>query len=877
MKNSCYAILLLLLAMRAGAQRVNLVIPSGHAGNIDGIAATSHGRYIASISYKTAIVWEMATKKKIHELSLNISLTSSETTSLGITDKLDKLIAVTNSGLFCYDIQTGKELFTIGSSVAGAAFNNDGSRVYAVDYGSLFIYDAATGSEIKVIRDVVDNTGSKFKFFELGGNRLLLLYSYGWTIVNTESNEVSIRNIFSDVYSEKMSKYDYSKKTNLIAGIRGENIIFFDPAKSSIVKTMKMSNEPDGLCMSENGDLVVFRQDYKAKLFKTEVINTGNMSIVKTASLPASEVPEEIFYGTFCIPLPGTGKIVYNNDRQLYSFDVRQGDVSKLFENKVADFKAFYMYANLSDRLLKDNSLEFSTEDNGIRTMNMETLRPDTYTPASAYVVYSPDGKLAAGIDKKITITNRLTGKFVKTLLLPTDVEEKAARFFFNSDGTRLIYTQWQKGLLNSILLSTGVVSKLISFGSSFYEDAVSFDGKYFACTIGTPINDLKVYNLQTGQLVLSKKGCNPNKETTCFNGLNFLSDSYFLFTSRNGNQVTIFKADEPTYQSAFELKDVTSVTVLGSDIRNDIIAITDDGYALKLINKQGKFIREFRPQKNSSFLKATFSKDDQLMFTPTSEKGVQVWHTETGELLGTYYFIVKTNEYIFVSPEGLFDGSVEGMKELYFVKNNKPILLVKLYERFYTPDLLRRKVAGENFLPPDVSNLYDAPTVSIAYASLQRNLTVGDDVPAFKNTTGAADITVSARAPGDKVDEIRLFHNGKVVNLATRGLFVTDNDGSESKKYTINLLPGNNSFRAIALNSQRTESDADEIVVTYTANGNQPAPQPVPNNNNVATISPVDKTATMYLMVVGINAYTHKINPLTYALPDATAFKEEI
>jgi uncharacterized caspase-like protein len=43
------------------------------------------------------------------------------------------------------------------------------------------------------------------------------------------------------------------------------------------------------------------------------------------------------------------------------------------------------------------------------------------------------------------------------------------------------------------------------------------------------------------------------------------------------------------------------------------------------------------------------------------------------------------------------------------------------------------------------------------------------------------------------------------------------------------------------------------------------------------ATISPVDKMATMYLMVVGINAYTNKINPLTYALPDATSFKEEI
>ena len=35
-------------------------------------------------------------------------------------------------------------------------------------------------------------------------------------------------------------------------------------------------------------------------------------------------------------------------------------------------------------------------------------------------------------------------------------------------------------------------------------------------------------------------------------------------------------------------------------------------------------------------------------------------------------------------------------------------------------------------------------------------------------------------------------------------------------QKYTINLLPGANSFRAIALNSQRAESEADEILVNY-------------------------------------------------------------
>ncbi|MEO6978179.1 MAG: caspase family protein, partial [Mucilaginibacter sp.] len=120
------------------------------------------------------------------------------------------------------------------------------------------------------------------------------------------------------------------------------------------------------------------------------------------------------------------------------------------------------------------------------------------------------------------------------------------------------------------------------------------------------------------------------------------------------------------------------------------------------------------------------------------------------------------------------------------------------------------------------------------------------------------------------------LFHNGKIINLATRGLFVTDNTtGTDSKKYTLNLLPGANSIRAVALNSQRTESQPDEIIVRYeggTAQPNIPA-RPAGTNTFIAGI---DKDATVHLIVVGINQYKNPKMSLNYALADATAFKNE-
>ena len=115
----------------------------------------------------------------------------------------------------------------------------------------------------------------------------------------------------------------------------------------------------------------------------------------------------------------------------------------------------------------------------------------------------------------------------------------------------------------------------------------------------------------------------------------------------------------------------------------------------------------------------------------------------------------------------------------------------------------------------------------------------------------------------------------GKIVNLATRGLFISDETtGKETKKYTINLLAGQNTFRAVALNTQRTESKADQISVSYQASGQNNTP--VVNVNGVP-IDAVDKNATMHLIVVGINKYQNEKMSLNYALADATAFKDEI
>ncbi|HRO85397.1 MAG TPA: caspase family protein [Niabella sp.] len=864
------------------AQRVSLTVPSGHAKNIEQIAVSPNGKYIASTSQKTVIIWDVANNKKIHEINLEISLAAVEIRSVSITDKLDKVVVSSNDGLYCYNIQTGKKLFKDGGVTAGAALSKDGEVVYAVDFGGLQMYDAESGQKIKRIDDFANNSAGNCKFYELGNNRLLVLYFFGWSIVNTATGNIELKKFFKDIYAEKLSAYDYDKASNTIVGLRDDQYVVLDVPTANLLKTKKPLYYPLGLCAMGNSQLLAFSHDYKTKSYKIELMQLPSLTVSKTISQPDSEVPETIFYGTKPIVVSGTQKVFYNNNNELFTVNASTGVYEKKFTNRIADFKPFFYHKNLTQRLLADNTLRFATEDNGIRQFDFESYKPIGYVQAMKRIILSADGKLMASIDKKITILNGITGGVVKTIPLPATIDPEIEFFFFNYNNSKLVYTEKLKGVLHVLDIATGVSTKLATLGTLLMQESSSFDGKYFATiTSKNNINFLTVYNLESKAIVLNKRLCDPYKDADCPSDISFLNDSYYIITTSLKEAVNIYKADDAAYSSTFNVEHYNQFSVLGGDIKNNIIAIGEVGqfqvgtHNIKLITKEGKLIKTFKSEKNNDFLKVTFSKDGKLMFTPTTQKGVQVWNVATGELLGTYYFVEKTKEYVFISPEGLFDGSPEGMKELYFVRNNKPIPLDKLFEKFYTPELLRRKVNGEKFAPPSINGLFDVPIVAIKYAEVNRNLEVEDDKPTYSNTSGIAEITVNATAPEDKVDEIRLFHNGKAVNLATRGLFVTDADGTDTKKYTINLLPGANNFRAIALNSQRTESEPDEILVNYQS-GNAPAPKPGGNTNGTV-IDAVDKNATMHLVVVGVNAYKGKINPLGYAVPDATAFKEEI
>ena len=274
----------------------------------------------------------------------------------------------------------------------------------------------------------------------------------------------------------------------------------------------------------------------------------------------------------------------------------------------------------------------------------------------------------------------------------------------------------------------------------------------------------------------------------------------------------------------------------------------------------------------NTLFLKGHQGKVTQLRWLPngilvssSADNTIRFWDTKKGVELAKLILFQETNNWVVVTPQGQFDASESAMKKLYYVQGGETIALESLYEKFYTPNLLARLMQGDALPAPDVdvTQLAPPPKVKMTF-DVARNLVVSNAVPILEWKNETITIKVNAECAESTIDEIRLYLNDKLLGNTDRNLEVVDADQKTlSKSFTIKLAPGINSFKAIALNKQRTESQPDETDVNY-----------IPANN---TPAPATDDVKLHLVVIGVNDYKNPKYNLNYAKADAISIKEEL
>ena len=262
-----------------------------------------------------------------------------------------------------------------------------------------------------------------------------------------------------------------------------------------------------------------------------------------------------------------------------------------------------------------------------------------------------------------------------------------------------------------------------------------------------------------------------------------------------------------------------------------------------------------------SGLININFSKNGRYIFIAGRDGVIKLWDMQTNQFAATLYSFAKTNDWAVITPDGHFDATKTAQENMFFVKGETTIALTALFEQFYTPNLLPRILEGENFvpLPVNIVTVKDAPKVKITAEDIKRNLMVEDDAAIFNTTKEQVTIKVQADCPKDGVTEIRLFQNGKLVET-TRNLLVEDENKSDKslvKTFIVTLSAGDNRFKTIAFNTERTESKPAELTVSYKPEIN---------------IQPIVTATTLHLIVVGVNTYKNPKYSLNYALADASS-----
>jgi WD40 repeat protein len=238
-----------------------------------------------------------------------------------------------------------------------------------------------------------------------------------------------------------------------------------------------------------------------------------------------------------------------------------------------------------------------------------------------------------------------------------------------------------------------------------------------------------------------------------------------------------------------------------------------------------------------------SFSENGKRLFAGAVDGSVRILATADGaESARLIRF--DDDAWISIIPEGYFAASQDGDRWVNVRVGDRVYGIDQFYDVFYRPDIVERRLAGQSIAPLIRATLGDAlrqppPAVRIEVAAS----------PDAKTGAQAA-LRLHASDSGGGIGELRLLHNGKLVELLHRRPAASA--AEFSAQVDLELVAGGNDFTVVGLNGPGTLSS-------------RPASQSVD-----AVGTPAATHA--FVLAVGIDHF-HKdgITPLRFAVKDAS------
>ena len=330
-----------------------------------------------------------------------------------------------------------------------------------------------------------------------------------------------------------------------------------------------------------------------------------------------------------------------------------------------------------------------------------------------------------------------------------------------------------------------------------------------------------------------------------------FSADGKTLAGSSAGNTIKLWEVD--TGRELLTLNGHSGwVTSVAFSVDGKMLASGSDDKTIKLWEvATGRELRTLSVHFHS-VESVVFSSDGKFLVSGSSDGTIKLWRADGSELMANLIGIGQ-QDWLVVTPDGLFDGSPSAWNQIIWRFNNNTFDYAPVeafFGDFYYPGLLADIFAGKRPKAPS-----DIAQKDRRQPQLKLTLNGGQAVAASVAHNVTVKIEV-AQAPAGAQD-VRLFRNGSLVKV-WRG-DVLGGKSSVTLTATIPIVAGENTLTAYTFNRDNIKSADATVIVTGAES--------------------LRRRGTAYVIAVGVNEYA--ANPffrnLKYAVADAAEFASEV
>lgn len=818
---------------------LELMIQSGHTSFTTDICFSNSGAQLLSSSYDGTIrLWDVKNGKllrvyKDHTKPVtSISFTADDKFIIsGSKDSTVKIIE-TISGEVIFNKKMNNEIWAVDCSANGRYFAFSGNDP------NVYLFDIKTKKQIKVLSrhthkvcKIIFSPDSKTIATAGNDGYILLWEAASGTVLKTHfENQLVIdaldfspkgsQIVFSSSLSKKTGVWNYEKDFTL-----------YNLPSSAFHEDVKYSPDGKKIALLSGNDINIVNSISGESFFK---INEK----IEPKSIGFSPDGRVLAIGNYKggIKLIGTenGNLIHN----LKSF------THKITEIAISDDNKILVSGNTNDEVVVWN---FSNSK-GYKVFNGHSdYAPIKITSDNQHIV-------TVNEDEQIYIRNINTG----LIKVRYDFDGGYINDFDISDDGKELAVACEEGLFLFELYTGNVLKKYDGHGGSV--NSVSFIPKEDYLISGGDDNLVKLWAKNNSSEIKAFYGSQDHIKQVIVT-----PDKKYCIASGDSPDIHIWDYSTGQYLAKHNDKSYdkyTNISNMSFSPNGRTLLYSYDTYYLDKGNLQALDISTVSLMKRfkgefSHIFSSLFSEKGKFVFTSSKDGVIRLWDSNEGTLLASLISYGK-NDWVVLSEDGRFDGTERGMNLLYYVDGLETLELANLFEEYYAPNLIATILNGGkiNNGHMKLDELKPRPLVEIKCAN--NNFRGVTPLGGKKQTQKKQiEIIVKVTDKGGGIDEILLYQNGKLIETDKRGFKQSTSAGEVSRRFTVTLTNGKNTFKATAFNKQRTEANPATLTINF-----EGEKLSKPN---------------LFLVSIGINKYKNPRYELNYAIADAFGFKSEL